>query len=161
MPRTVRTYDDGTSLEFDRGGFDDWCVYVRSADDTRRPPLDTEYFETLVTFGREHGNEAVYQDFVRVYDVTGNDVDDRTLLIIDEVAADYGRESMRMSKTLTTMYMGMIAEENKRNTRLGKRIKRLGTHMLLVEGQTVEDAANFMRGMGWRDIDRMCTERGF
>lgn len=86
---------------------------------------------------------------------------DASLLVIDEVSAAYGNDSLAMSKTLTTMYMGMIAEENKRFTRLGKRIKRLGTHMLLLEGLGVDDAANFMRGMGWRDIDGMCRERGF
>ena len=57
--------------------------------------------------------------------------------------------------------MGMLAEENKAFTRLGKRIKRLGMHKLLIENETVADAANFMRGMGWRQIDAMCKERGF
>lgn len=55
----------------------------------------------------------------------------------------------------------MIAEERKAGTRLGKRIKRLGIHMLLIENIPVREAANFMRGMGWRDIARLCEERGF
>jgi len=55
----------------------------------------------------------------------------------------------------------MIAEERKANTRLGKRIKRLGIHALLMESVSVANAANFMRGMGWREIDRLCRERGF
>ena len=25
----------------------------------------------------------------------------------------------------------------------------------------IEEAANFMRGMGWREIDKLCKERGF
>jgi hypothetical protein len=57
--------------------------------------------------------------------------------------------------------MGMIAEERKAGTRLGKRIKRLGVHKFLIEKKTVTEAANFMRGMGWRQIDAMCKERGF
>jgi len=55
----------------------------------------------------------------------------------------------------------MISEENKANTRLGKRIKRLGVHKLLIENQPVYEAANFMRGMDWRTIDRLCAERNF
>ncbi len=54
-----------------------------------------------------------------------------------------------------------IAEERKAGTRLGKRIKRLGIHMLLIENTPVQEAANFMRGMRWRDIARLCEERGF
>lgn len=57
--------------------------------------------------------------------------------------------------------MAMVAENLKANTRLGKRIKRLGVHQLLFENRTVLDAANFMRGMGWREIAGMCEERGF
>ena len=57
--------------------------------------------------------------------------------------------------------MGMVAEEKKAGTRLGKRIKRLGVYKLLVENLSVEESANFMRGMNWRQIDALCRERGF
>ena len=55
----------------------------------------------------------------------------------------------------------MVAEEKKAGTRLGKRIKRLGVYKLLVENLSVEESANFMRGMNWRQIDALCRERGF
>ena len=55
----------------------------------------------------------------------------------------------------------MIAEENKAFTRLGKRIKRLGIYKLLIENKSVQQSANFMRGMGWREISDLCNERGF
>ena len=55
----------------------------------------------------------------------------------------------------------MIAEENKEHSILGKRIKRLGVHMLLIDGEPVNYAANFMRGVGWKELDKMCKERGF
>lgn len=61
----------------------------------------------------------------------------------------------------TILYMAMIAEEKKEHTKLGKRIKRLGVHKLLIEGVPVNEAANFMRGMGWREIDKMCSKFGF
>ena len=57
--------------------------------------------------------------------------------------------------------MAMIAEEQKKFTRLGKRIKRLGIYKLLIENRSVSESANFMRGMGWRDIATLCEERGF
>jgi hypothetical protein len=34
-------------------------------------------------------------------------------------------------------------------------------HSLLVERIPVEQAANFMRGMPWRQIDELCKARGF
>ncbi len=80
---------------------------------------------------------------------------------IDEISESYGEIALEFSKIFTILYMGMLAEENKEGTRLGKRIKRLGVHKLLLEGQTVNESANFMRGMNWRQIDALCKERGF
>lgn len=57
--------------------------------------------------------------------------------------------------------MAMISEEQKEHTKLGKRIKRLGIHKLLIEGIPVNKAANFMRGMKWREIDKICLKLGF
>jgi hypothetical protein len=57
--------------------------------------------------------------------------------------------------------MGMIAEENKENTILGKRIKRLGMYQTLIEGLPAEMSANFSRGMKWKQLDKECTKRGF
>jgi hypothetical protein len=55
----------------------------------------------------------------------------------------------------------MIAEENKENTKLGKRIKRLGMYQTLVEKLDPFLAANFSRGMKWQEIDEECHKRGF
>lgn len=57
--------------------------------------------------------------------------------------------------------MGMIAENRKVNTRLGKRIKRLGVHEILIDNLTVNYAANNTRGIEWEEIDIMCKKRGF
>ena len=62
---------------------------------------------------------------------------------------------------MTVIHMGMVAEANKEFTKLGKRIKRLGIHKLLVENESVSNAANFMRGLKWQEIDLMCNERDF
>jgi hypothetical protein len=62
---------------------------------------------------------------------------------------------------LTTLYAAMIAEENRVNAPLGRRIKRLGVHQVLVEGMRVEDAARFSRGKPWRVLEELCVARGF
>ena len=55
----------------------------------------------------------------------------------------------------------MVAEENKQFTKLGKRIKRLGIHQILQENLDVAKAAQYSRGMKWREIHDECIERGF
>ena len=80
---------------------------------------------------------------------------------ISRLAEAYGQDSLKMDTIFSTLYMAMIAEEQKEHTRLGKRIKLLGIYALLIEHRPVHDAANFMRGMGWREIDALCRARGF
>lgn len=160
-PRTVKEFPDGSSLEYDKGKFDGWCVYERAADGGRSAPRDTDYFRTLNTFAAERGAETVYSDFVRLYEATGAEIAGGALVLIDEMSKGYGSYGLLAAKTYTTMYMGMVAEEQKSFTKLGKRVKRLGVHKLLVEGDPVDVAAHFMRGMKWQEIAALCEERGF
>ena len=108
-----------------------------------------------------YGADRIYRDYISIYDRTGKEVAPNVLTFIDEVADSYGAMRLRFSQIYTILYMGMVAEERKAGSRLGKRIKRLGVHKLLVEKQSVSDAANFMRGMRWREIDALCMTRGF
>jgi hypothetical protein len=59
------------------------------------------------------------------------------------------------------LYAGMIAEEQKDKKILGKRIKRLGVHQVLVELVDPKIAANYSRGKRWSDLDIECKQRGF
>ncbi len=161
MPTTIRQYSDGTSVEFDSGSFDQFCVFIRAADGSRHAPLDTEYFEILSNFSKGYGVEKVYADFIAIYEATVNRVTKESLKCIEDIALTYEPERVLFARTLTVIHMGMIAEANKANTKLGKRIKRLGIHRLLLENLSVNEAANFMRGLKWKEIDKMCLDRGF
>ena len=157
----IKTFSDGSSLKYDRGKFDDWCVYLTKLDGSSKPPRDTDYFKQLQEFAQTHGTEKVYGDFVSVYNMTGKQVEESTLTVISSISSTYGNDANAVDVILSILYMAMIAEERKVNTRLGKRIKRLGIYKLLIEGESVYEAANFMRGMGWRDIAELCKARGF
>lgn len=158
----IKTFKDGSFLEYAEGNFDNWCVYmVNPSKGFRQPPRDIHYFEFLRKQASIYGNERVYNDFVSIYNLTGKEVEPDVLRKIDEISESYGEIALEFSKIFTILYMGMLAEEKKEGTRLGKRIKRLGVHKLLLEGQTVNESANFMRGMNWRQIDALCKERGF
>lgn len=161
MGQLIKQFLDGSFLEYDRGKFDSWCIYFTKSNGNRCPPRDVDYFNELKSFAGVYGIQKVYDDYVRVYDMTGASVDRDVLNSISTIANSYGKDALQIDVIFSILYMGMIAEERKANTKLGKRIKRLGVYVLLIEGRNVSDAANFMRGMEWRDIDRLCQERGF
>ncbi len=160
MGQLIKTFEDGSFLEYDRGNFDDWCVYYTNATGLRRPPHDIDYFSELKDLANEYGVDKIYNDYVQIYNATGKEIDENVLDMIDDIASSYA-EGLSVNVMFTILYMAMIAEERKANTRLGKRIKRLGIHTLLIDGLSIRDAANFMRGMGWREISKLCEERGF
>lgn len=161
MGRTIRKFRDGCRLEYDRGSFDDWCVYLVSPDGTRRPPRDEDYFRALRRLGEKHGLRRIYDDFVRIYDSTGTEADSGTLDLAGALAEGYGEDAPEVERIFSILHMAMVAEARKANTRLGKRIKRLGVHLLLLEDRPVEEAANFMRKMKWWEIADLCARRGF
>ncbi|MCH5262828.1 MAG: hypothetical protein J1F42_07940 [Lachnospiraceae bacterium] len=164
MGKIVKKYDDGSYLEFDKGGFDDWCVYFVKSDGSRTAPTDTGYFNQLKQYAAQYGAEKVYNDFVSVYNSTGKNVEQTALDKITQIASSYKNkagDALEMDIVFTILYMAMIAEENKQYTKLGKRIKRLGVHMVLVENVDVTQAATCMNGKKWQEIDRMCKDRGF
>ena len=99
---------------------------------------------------------------MNIYNHTNREIDDGVLHLISEIASKrYSEEKVTVDIQFTILYMTMLAEENKKYTKLGKRIKRLGVHVLLFENKTSNEAADFLRGIPWREIDKMCRKRGF
>lgn len=161
MGKIIKSFSDGSYLEYDRGNFDDWCVYMVESNGIRKPPLDIEYFSTIKELSVKYGADAIYEAYKIVYDNTGKLVDEIGLNSAETASLNFNDDQLMIHKIFTILYMSMISEENKRFTKLGKRIKRLGIHRLLFENASVDEAANFMRGLGWREIDFLCKERGF
>ena len=158
----VKTFENGSFLEYDRGIFDDWCVYYTDSHGVRNPPKDLDYFKQLQKLSRVYGNKKMYEDFSIIYKITTKIIDKTVLEKITDIASSYKDEhKLSVDILYTTLYMAMVAEENKANTKLGKRIKMIGVYSLLFESKDVNHATNFMRGMNWRQIDALCRERGF
>lgn len=159
--RPIRTFSNGESLVFDTGAFDDWCTYRCKSDGTRNPPRDTDYFSTLAELGNTYGRQRLYSDLRKIFILTGKDIDKKVLNYISLVSEEYLEDRLTVEILFTILYAAFISEENKANTKLGKRIKFLGIHQILIEGKESEATANFSRGMGWREISKLCEERGF
>lgn len=88
-------------------------------------------------------------------------MEENNLLYITDISSEYGDDALKVDIIFSILYVAMISEEKVVYTKLGKRIKRLGVHLLLIENKSVEYSANVMRGKGWREIDADCRRRGF
>ena len=161
MGQIIKKFDNDFFLEYDRGKFDDWCVYLTNSAGQRYAPRDIDYFNQIKHFAKKYGKLKIYNDYVKIYNLTKKTVEEANLSAITEIASSYGEDATEIDIIFSILYMAMIAEERKENTRLGKRIKRLGIHMLLIEDYSTEYSANFTRGKKWLEIDELCRERGF
>lgn len=117
---------------------------------------------SLREFSNKYGVNKVYSDFVTIYNLTNNSIEESTLNAIERIAHSYNFEDqLNIEKLFTILYMTMVAEENYKNTKLGRKIKRLAVYETLINNNDVYYSANFMRGMDWRKIEKLCEERGF
>ena len=157
MATTEIRLSDGTKLYFGRGKFDDWCIYVERRDNTIDYPLDSWYFDELQKLG--YGKQ-IYDVFCLIYDITTKKLCPIVTMTCKMLAVNH-KDWQILELIYSILYMGMIAEENKENAILGKRIKRLGMYQTLIEGVPAEVSANFSRGMKWQDLDKECASRGF
>ena len=152
-----------SKVVFQRGSFDDYCVYVINSS-TKVAPLDLDYFKFMKYLADKVGSEIVYRYFVDIYEKTSKIVVSEVLDLIVEQAKSLcvsERDAMIYEGYMTVIYFAMVAEENKANTKLGKRIKRLGMYELIMLEKPPHIAANSSRGVRWRDLDKKMVEYGF
>lgn len=157
----IKVFSDGSILEYGRGRFDDWCVYLTRPNGIRYAPRDVQYFSRFKALAQTFGAQKIYNDFVQIYNRTTSELDDNILIFISELSQKYGHDCLEMDIWLTTTYAGMVAEERKANAILKKRIKRLGMHQLLLENMSPKEAANFSWGKKVSILSPECSRRGF
>lgn len=158
----ITTLSDGTTIEQDRGSFDDYCVYITRPGKQRYAPHDDEYFSFFIVESTKYTPQKIYEDFVEIYNRTTKDID-RDVIdnLIVNISQDYINDVNEFILWFTVIYLGMIAEENKLNAVLKKRIKRLGMYQILLEGYTAQQAANYSKGKKVKELNPICKQRGF
>jgi hypothetical protein len=161
LPTFIKTINNHIHIEFDFGSFDNWCVFVTRPKQQRYPPTDIEYFSWLKKQSARFGSAKIYNDFLSFYEHTTKTIDSKLLHHISTISKDYEPDDEETDLWFTVIYAGMIAEENKANAILKKRIKRLGMHQLLLENFSAEDAASFSRNKKWQDLDLIMKQKGF
>lgn len=162
MARLVKQLQNNRSVIFDSGKFDDWCVYIVESNGSKKAPFDETYFNDLHQISQRYPNNKVYNDFVMIYERTTRTIDNDVLTLIDKIVATYNDEDkIIVEQWLAVIYAGMIAEENKENAILKKRVKRLGMHQVLIMNMPAREAAKFSFGKKWRELDAIMRPLGF
>ena len=161
MPQKLNSFSNGGFIEFDSGCFDGWCVFVTNPNQKRIAPTDVEYFTQIKEIGEKFGPKKVYDDFVVIYNRTTKNVDLKVFELILALSKFYEETSTEFEMCFNILYAGMIAEENKENAILKKRIKRLGVHQVLMDGLSPEKAAVFSKGKKWKELDEIMRLKGF
>ena len=153
--------NDDMKIIYSRGRIDNWCVYIHE-EDSRTAPKDTAYFGYLERLAGEIGNEIVYNEFCEIYSKVTKIPEHGMAEMIRQIISHHPEElQLESMKWYSVLYMAMVSEENYKYTKLGKRLKKLGVYQFLIEGQSVEYAANWSRGKGWREIAAECEKNGF
>ncbi len=161
MSVKINTLSNGVFIEFDSGSFDGWCVFVTYTGCKRFAPTDIQYFTRIKEIGNKFGVQKVYDDFIVIYNRTTKNIDPNVFELILILSRFYGNNSAEMELWLNVLYAGMIAEENKENAILKKRIKRLGVHQVLIDNISPGEAAVFSKGKKWKELDEIMKLKGF
>ncbi|MCW3160663.1 DUF7004 family protein [Chryseobacterium oryctis] len=159
--KIIKEFNNGGRLFYDKGNFDKWCIFYECEprEVKKFAPTDKFYFKHLLDSSKKY--ITVYDDLMDIFHKTTNEFDEKILHDIEFICQKYGEDALQIEITFIVVYCGMIAEEKKANTKLGKRIKMLGIHQLLKENFGIDEAADFSRGKGWRILDEECKKYGF
>lgn len=148
---------DGTRIWFGKGNFDDWCVFVKEKGEIKCY-TDKDYFNVIKSLSKIYGVEMVYDDFKTIYFSVNEQFDIHKMVSkCESVAKHYAEKTL---KWWIVLYMTMVAEENKKNKILGKRIKHLGIYNILFDKYEIDYVTTYMNGMKWYELNKLMNERG-
>lgn len=154
----------GECIFFGKGTVDNWCAYTAKYVNGKfmcSMSLDKYYFELLEIIGGLNKDDrwALYSDMKMLFAYTGSAVNPDVIKMIGVMADRYGFFADIAYNCFMHVYYGMIAEENKAGTKLGKLIKLLGIYHLLIESMAVDEAAECEYDVPWRKLKAECDER--
>ena len=118
MSRLIKEIRDGSIVEFDRGVFDDWCVYLSRPNENKFAPKDIQYFTELKNLGEKYGNEKVYNDFVKFYQKTTNTINKNVNELIAELSIRNYVIGRRPVKVMTWSNLSLVRYEYIENDKI-------------------------------------------
>ncbi len=161
--RLIQPMSFGQFIFFGKGSFDDWAAYTGVLCQDGRVwcalPLDKYYFEIAALLAQYHGTDKVYLDVLHLFEQTGKAPERSVVDCIFRMSLGYGHNQPWAYNMFMHLYYGMIAEENKAGTLLGRSIKMNGIHSLLKGGRDIVTAADECRSKPWTEIRDECLSR--
>lgn len=142
--------DNGFVVYYYTGRFDNFCVYVLKPKKRRLQrwtPKDKDYFKWLKLQGKKYGNNEVYNDFITLYKSININT---TFKEVVDITRDFNHKyGVKNHHWWVILALTLIAEENKENTILGKRIKLLDVYNLLKDNYPISKIVIYMQGKSW------------
>ena len=147
-----------TCVYFEKGKFDDYCVYINDNNHFKYAPKDDEYFQWILDLANKYGTSLVWTDFSKLYDIVDENLnEEKAMLLIKEIDSHYNEDTFLW---WIIFYMTMVAECKKEFAILKKRIKRLGVYNVLFDECDINDVTSYMKNKSWRYLDKIMRERG-
>lgn len=140
-------------LGFCKGRFDNWCILFICLEDDgfwhRYAPKDKYYFNQLLFMSKLHhmnlSSEKIWNHMLWLFYRMSNSRNFVNPEIMKEIHELCNNEYYHIYdialECFMLIYFGMIAEENKLNTKAGREIKMNGIHKVLMEKVPVDIAA--------------------
>ena len=94
----LKRFIDNSIVYYDRGKFDDYCVYLKEKDSSAKAPRDIKYFQYFIDLAKIYGDSKIYNDFCLIYDKTTDVVNNAILNLITEISVSYGENSLWVDK---------------------------------------------------------------
>ena len=70
---TENTFEKLIAKYYDRGKFDDWCIYF-VVNNKKIAPRDEEYFTDLQNLSQIYTSQQIYNDFIAIYNKTDSTI---------------------------------------------------------------------------------------
>ena len=168
---SIRPFSDASRFLYIQGNFDSWCVCYFSSNKNGKGQssytshTDEETLTALQLLADTFGSRKIYDDIRQIYDKVNEKFDESIYAVIDDILLNYETDSdegnLSIGKLLFWFYLAMISEENKANTQLGKKIKLLAIHQVLIEEYTPAMASDFSKGKTAKMLVAECANYGF
>lgn len=155
----VKEFLDGGRFAFVCGRFDAWMVDCFDMSYLSRYPKDEEIFNMVLLMAKLFGPFSIWEKFQDLFNLTDKNIYQDVLDGIEEMSRKQN-SSRLIREVFTFIYLAMVAEENKIRAPLGKRVKALAMHQLLIEGLPPHIVAECSKGKGWRLLQQWCEQRG-
>lgn len=148
----LTTFKDKTQLVFKEGRFDKYLVTLIDNNGNSFSPKDVDFLNFFQTYSDRQDLWELLLELSQFLDKDTAFSD----LVIPSI-----KDTIEEKKMFAAYAATLIAEENRAKTKLGKRIKLIAAHQVLIQGWQPQKAADWSRGLRWATISQECDRYGF